>query len=244
VLLPPGASLNRTLFVRSLLTPFAQGEPSPPGFELFAATVIQNVVSGAVAAGVPGLADAFAGASIIVTVPAYQPPRSVPPPLANPGIVAKIVGGVLGGMALFLLARAYYCPGRGRFRPPEGGAETALAKAQGALRVIRRASVVAANAIAAPFRRGSVATGRRASALTAAPPPTTQPAARRGSAAAFTGVHPDSVEFEIVPSRRGSAAQGRDSKPPSRRASAAPAPVDILRVHARSLDVVDTDTAF
>ena len=126
-----------------------------------------------------------------------------------------------------LVLRAYFCPGRGRFRAPEGGAEPPPSKLRGALQVIRRASVVVASAMSAPFRRASAVGGpaapgghRRASApLTALPPH-----ARRASASAapvsgdggFTGVNPDSVDFDIVSSRRGSAAV-----PSSRRASAA-----------------------
>jgi hypothetical protein len=73
VLLPPGTSANRTAYLRGLIqAPLDGSQTAPAGFSLFTATVIQNVQSSAAAAGLPGLGSAFAGAAVLVAVPAYR----------------------------------------------------------------------------------------------------------------------------------------------------------------------------
>jgi hypothetical protein len=72
VLLPPGwSTANRTNFLKALLTPFAPGSPAPPGFELFTSTIVQNVLSGAAAAGLLSIVGDFAGVVVTVAKPAY-----------------------------------------------------------------------------------------------------------------------------------------------------------------------------
>jgi hypothetical protein len=73
VLLPPSTSANRTAYLRGLIqAPLDGSQTAPAGFSLFTATVIQNVQSSAAAAGLPGLGSAFAGAAVLVAVPAYR----------------------------------------------------------------------------------------------------------------------------------------------------------------------------
>ncbi len=202
VLLPPGTPVNETGFVRALLKPFVQGQQSPPGFELFTATTIQNLVAYAAAAGAADLSSSFAGATLAVAAPAYVPPRSIPSTVAPAGIVAKTVGGILGGVVLLLFLRQLYCPGRARPKltlEPKDPLPTLPEHLHGAALKLR---VVL---ISSPQTRASAA------------------------AALDAALHTSEVAVGLAPSRRGSSAALAAAPSASRRGSAGAAPYSISR---------------
>jgi len=201
VLLPPGTSRNQTGYVRALLAPFVQGQASPPGFDLFTATTIQNIVTYSTAAGAADLASGFAGATVVVAAPAYVPPRSIPSQVAPAGIVAKTVGGILGGVVLLLALRQYSCPGRAQPKLVAEPVEPPAPPERHGPRLVLRAVH-----ISSPTR------------------PAAAPAAASEATAASTGLHTSAINVDLVaPSRRGSTAATAVTVSASRRASAAAA---------------------